>query len=96
MSDINSPIKLQNLLLDGTWQRIKINQEYVAVSIQARGNNDLFISQPGANGVYYTIKAGSAFSMSSGNFSANEAEADYVDVKGINADYCEVIGFIRE
>jgi len=88
---MNSPIKVKALTLDGTWQEFKINPEFVAVAVQARGANDLLIARPGESSLYWTIKSGTTFNFSSGNFSE-----DSLLVKGTNADVAEMIGFIRE
>jgi len=89
---MNCPIKVKTLNLDGTWQEISINREFVAVGIQARGDNTLLVSRPGASSLYWTIKAGTTLDLSSGNFTRE----DVLVVKGTNGDVCEMIGFIRE
>lgn len=88
---MNSPIKIKNETLTGAWQEIRINPEYIAVAIQARGANALQVARPGESSVYYTIKAGTVLDLSSGNFTND----DYIAVKGTAADVCEIIGFVR-
>ena len=52
---MNSPIKVVNLPLDGNWQALRINPEFKATGLQARGANALLISQPGDSANYYTV-----------------------------------------
>ena len=88
---MNSPIKIKNLVLDGTWQALKINPEMIAVTLQARGANDLLVSRPGESSKYYTVKSGTTLNLSSGNFVGD----DTINVKGTAADVAELLGFVR-
>ena len=86
------PIKVKTVNLDGTWQSFNINQEFVAVALQARGDNALLVSRPGESSLYWTIKAGTTLDLSSGNF----VETDTLAIKGTNGDVAEILGFVRE
>lgn len=89
----NCPIKVKNLTLDGSWQQMRINPEFVACALQARNPaNALLVARPGESAEYWTVQAGSILDMSSGNFT----DDDYVLVKGTAADVAEMVGFIRE
>jgi len=90
---MNCPIKVKNLTLDGTWQQMRINPEFVALALQARNAaNALQVSRPGCSDLYWTIQAGSILDMSTGNF----VDDDYINVKGTIGDVAEMIGFVRE
>jgi hypothetical protein len=89
----NCPVKIKNLTLDGSWQELRINPEFVALALQARNvANTLLVCRPNETANYWTIQAGSILDMSSGNFVTD----DYVWVKGTAADVAELIGFVRE
>jgi hypothetical protein len=87
---MNSPIKIRNLTLTGNWQQLSIQDDMIAVSIQARGDNALQVAQVGRTAEYYTVKAGTVLNLSSGNFSS-----DAIMVKGTAADAVELLGFVR-
>lgn len=88
---MNSPIKIKNLTLDGTWQALQLNREYIAMALQARGDNALLVAQPGESALYYTVKSGSSLDLSTGNF----LKDDTLLVKGTVADVAELLGFVR-